>query len=72
MKNKFEKDDIIRFDEENKDLPNHDYIGLIILLHLRYVWLVFRKKKRYRRNKNMFSWRDKYKDIKINLSRVVL
>lgn len=46
MKNKFEKDDIIRFDEENKDLPNHDYIGLIILLHLRYVWLVFRKKKR--------------------------
>jgi hypothetical protein len=42
------------------------------LLHLRYVWLVFRKKKRYRRNKNMFSWRDKYKDIKINLSRVVL
>jgi hypothetical protein len=43
--NKFEKDDIIRFDEENKDLPNHDYIGLIILLHLRYVWLVCRNKK---------------------------
>jgi hypothetical protein len=42
--NKFEKD-IIRFDKENKDLANHDYIGLIILVHLGDVWLVFGNKK---------------------------